>query len=51
MGIFQDLSSKVAAMWKHAKDKRAFFRTLIETANDGKLTEDEIAQIDLKKAG
>lgn len=50
MGIFQDLSAKVAAIWKHAKDKRAFFRTIIEAASDGKLTEEEIAQIDFGKA-
>lgn len=49
MGIFQKLSSKVVAMWKHAKDKRAFFRTIIEAASDGRLTEEEIAQIELGK--
>lgn len=47
MGIFQDLSTKIAAMWKHAKDKRAFFRAIVEAASDGRLTEQEIAQIDL----
>lgn len=49
MGFIHDLSERVVAMWKHAKDKRAFFKMIVEAASDGKLTPEEIAQIELGK--
>ncbi|MBS3933699.1 MAG: hypothetical protein KGZ35_05025 [Truepera sp.] len=45
MGFFSVISEKISAMREHAKDKKEFLASLIRAAEDGKLTEDEIKEI------
>src|SRR5437879_5993422 len=45
MGFFSGISDKIAAMRQRSKDKKEFFASVISAAEDGKLTDDEIKQI------
>jgi hypothetical protein len=45
MGFLSGISDKIAAMRQNSKDKKEFFAGLIRAAEDGKLTDDEIKEI------
>lgn len=45
MGFFSGISEKISSMRQHAKDKKDFFASLITAAEDGRLTDDEIKEI------
>lgn len=45
MGFFSSISEKIADMRQRSKDKKEFFDTILRAAEDGVLTDEEIAQI------
>ncbi|HRE13437.1 MAG TPA: hypothetical protein PLD37_04495 [Usitatibacteraceae bacterium] len=45
MGIFDGISKKIAAMRQRSTDKKEFFSSILRAAEDGKLTEEEIEQL------
>ena len=45
MGFFSGISDKIKVMRQHAKDKKEFLASLVTAAEDGKLTDDEIKEI------
>ncbi len=45
MGFFSGISDKIAAMRQHSKDKKEFLAGVLRAAEDGKLTDDEIKEI------
>jgi len=45
MGLLSAFSAKISAMRQRSKDKKEFFEDLIRAAADGKLTEDEIKEL------
>lgn len=45
MGFLSGISEKITAMRQKSKDKKEFFAGLIRAAEDGKLTDDEIKEI------
>lgn len=45
MGFLSGISEKITAMRQKSKDKKEFFASLIRAAEDGKLTDDEIKEI------
>lgn len=45
MGLFSGISEKIGAMRQRSKDKKEFLAGIINAAEDGKLTDDEINQI------
>jgi uncharacterized membrane protein YebE (DUF533 family) len=45
MGFLGGISDKIAAMRQRSKDKKEFFASLIAAAEDGKLTDAEIREI------
>jgi hypothetical protein len=48
MGFFSEISDKIAEIRQHSKDKKEFFANLIRAAEDGKLTDDEIKEIQVR---
>jgi hypothetical protein len=50
MGILSGISSRIAASRKRSKDKKAFFADLLAAANDGRLTDEEIAELQTRQA-
>ncbi len=45
MEFFSGISKKIAEMWQRSKDKKEFFEDILRAAEDGVLTDEEIAQI------
>ena len=50
MGLLTDISTKIAAMRQRSKDKKEFFQCVLNAADDGKLTDSEIRQIQTRKS-
>jgi len=50
MGFLSDISTKIATMRQRSKDKKQFFQSLLKAADDGKLTDSEIKQIQTRKS-
>jgi len=48
MGGGSGISEKISAMRQHTKDKKEFLAGLIRAAEDGKLTDDEIKEIQVR---
>jgi hypothetical protein len=48
MGFFSGISEKISAIRQHAKDKKEFLASIIRAAEDGKLTDDEIKEIQIR---
>ncbi len=49
MGFFSGISKKIAEMQQRSKDKKEFFDAILHAAEDGVLTDDEIAQIQSRR--
>ncbi len=45
MGFFSRISKKIAAIRLRSKDKKEFLAGILKAAEDGKLTDDEVNQI------
>lgn len=45
MGFFSGISEKIAEMRQRSKDKKEFFDAILRAAEDGVLTDEEVAQI------
>ena len=48
MSFFSRISDKIATMRQHSKDKKEFFAGIIKAAEDGKLTDDEIKELQVR---
>ena len=45
MGFFSKISDKISSIGQNSRDKKEFLQSIITAAEDGKLTDDEVAQI------